>query len=406
MNIGLSTSVIQRGRSGVAQYVFALVRSLLGEASRHRFTLFVLEEDRPLFEFAAGRVAIVPVAERHRPPVADILWHQRELPRLAARHGLDALHVPSYRRMLWRAPCARIATIHDLAAFHVAGKYDWARMVYGRFVARALAHRQDAIIAVSRTTAHDIERHFGLDGDRVSVVLNGLDRGRFCPGPVDPAKAWAWRHGVDRPFFLYVARLEHPGKNHLRLIEAFNRFKARSGSDWLLVLGGADWHGAEVVHDAVRRSPYAADIRRLGFVSDADLPRWYRAADAFVYPSLFEGFGFPPLEAMACGCPVLCSPRGALAETTGGAALMVEPEDIGGIERQLDRLATDDQLRATLRAAGLRRAGDFSWARAAAETLRIYERAVAVRGAAGAKAGHRALPNAGLHPAESAGRPC
>jgi len=404
MRIGLSTSVIQRGRSGVAQYVLALVRAFLPEAGRHEFTLFVLEEDRPLFAFAEGRMEIVPVPERFRRPVADIAWHQLELPRLARRRGLEVLHVPSYRRMPWSAPCARVATIHDLAAFHVAGKYDWARMLYGRVIARALARRQDAVIAVSRTTADDLSRHFGLGDDQVTVVLNGLDHARFHPGPAEPAKAWAWRHGIDRPFFLYVARLEHPGKNHLRLIEAFTRFKAATGSDWLLVLGGADWHGAPAIHAAIDRAPVAADIRRLGFVGDADLPRWYRAADAFVYPSLFEGFGFPPLEAMACGCPALCSPRGALAETTGGAALLAEPEDVAALERGLARLATDDALRGALRAAGLKRAGDFAWQRAAAETMRVYERALAGVGAA--RRGAPRSTHAGLHPAEAGPRVC
>jgi glycosyltransferase involved in cell wall biosynthesis len=375
MNIGFSTSVVQRGRSGVAQYVFALLRAFRSQASGHRFTLFVLEQDRALFDFAADHMDIVPVPERYRPPVADIAWHQTQLPALAAELALDVLHVPSYRRMLWQAPCARVTTIHDLAAFHVAGKYDWARMFYGRVVARKLAQRQDGIIAVSRTTARDLDKYFELDPDKVAVVANGLDHDRFRPAPAAEAQAWAAERGVERPFFLYVSRLEHPGKNHVRLIEAFNRFKTRTGSDWQLVLGGSDWHGAEVIHRAVDQSPHAADIRRLGFVKDADLPRWYQAAGAFVYPSLFEGFGFPPLEAMACGCPVACSPRGALAETVGEAAAIFDPEDIEGLEWELTRLATDGTWRATLRAVGLKHAANYQWNKTAAATLGAYVRA-------------------------------
>jgi len=375
MNIGFSTSVVQRGRSGVAQYVFSLLRAFKTQAADHRFTLFVLEQDRPLFDFAAGHMDIVAVPERHRPPVADIAWHQTQLPALAGERGLDVLHVPSYRRMLWQAPCARVTTIHDLAAFHVAGKYDWARMFYGRVVARKLAQRQDGVIAVSRTTARDLDRFFQLDPDKVTVVANGLDHERFHPAPAEQAHAWAAARGVEKPFFLYVSRLEHPGKNHVRLVEAFNRFKSRTGSDWQLVLGGADWHGAEAIHRAVDQSPHAADIRRLGFVKDADLPHWYQAAGAFVYPSLFEGFGFPPLEAMACGCPVACSPRGALAETVGEAAAIVDPEDIEGLEWELTRLATDGAWRATLRAVGLKHAANYHWNKTAAATLGAYARA-------------------------------
>src|SRR5882724_8608681 len=156
MKIGLSTSVIQRGRSGVAQYVLALVRAFLPHTGEHEFTLFVLEEDLPLFEFAAPHLRLVPVPERFRPPMRDILWHQTALPQLARAHGLDVLHVPSYRRMLRARPCALVATIHDLAPFRFPGKYDWTRMLYGRVVARRLAHYQDEIIAVSKATADDI----------------------------------------------------------------------------------------------------------------------------------------------------------------------------------------------------------------------------------------------------------
>jgi glycosyltransferase involved in cell wall biosynthesis len=375
MNIGISTSVVQRGRSGVAQYVFALLRAFRAKASEHRFTLFVLEEDRPLFDFASGWMDIVGVPERYRAPVADIAWHQTQLPALAARHGLDVLHVPSYRRMLWQAPCARVTTIHDLAPFHLPGKYDWARMFYGRVVARQLARRQEGIIAVSRTTARDLRRFFQVDPDRIAVVLNGLDHERFQPAAPDTAQAWARAQGVTRPFFLYVSRLEHPGKNHVRLIEAFSRFKARTGSDWQLVLGGSDWHGAEVIHRAADASPHAADIRRLGFVKDADLPRWYQAAGAMIYPSLFEGFGFPPLEAMACGCPVACSPRGALGETVGEAAAIFDPEDLAGMEWELTRLATDGAWRAVLRAVGLKHAAGYHWNKTATATLAAYARA-------------------------------
>src|SRR5688572_6606609 len=130
LKIGISTSVIQRGHSGVGQYVLSLVRALLPAAAEHAFTLYVLADDRPLFEFAAGLMRIETVAERHRPPVRNILWHQIQLPALVRRAGLDVLHVPSYRRMLWSRPCALVATIHDLAPFRLAGKYDWARMFY------------------------------------------------------------------------------------------------------------------------------------------------------------------------------------------------------------------------------------------------------------------------------------
>src|SRR5436190_9252534 len=158
MRIGLSTSVIQGGQTGIAEYVFALMRAFTTAANEHDFVLFVLEKDLPLFAFASATAILVPVAERYRAPVRDILWHQHVLPKLVREHRLDVLHVPSYRRMLWPKPCPLVATVHDLAAFRIPEKYDWKRMFYGRVVARRLAWRQDAIIAISHTTARDIAK--------------------------------------------------------------------------------------------------------------------------------------------------------------------------------------------------------------------------------------------------------
>lgn len=378
MNIGLSTSVVQRGQSGVAQYVVALVKALLREPRPPDLTLFVLADDVPLFAFARGEARIVPVAEHFRSPVKDILWHQTVLPSLARLHRLDVLHVPSYRRMLWPRPCPLVTTIHDLAAFHVAGKYDWKRMLYGRVVARWLARRQDHIIAVSQNTGADVLKFFGSPARKVSVIHNGLDHVRFRPESFEAAQQFVHqRYGLRGPFFLYIARLEHPGKNHVRLIEAFNRFKRETSSDWHLILGGSDWHGVENIRAAIEQSPFRRDIRCMGFVESEALPMLYRAATVFVHPSLFEGFGFPPIEAMACGCPVLCSTRGALGEIVGDAASTVDPEDVPAMSRQLTLLAADPAWRARLRVAGLARAQHFDWQRTAAQTLEVYRAALA-----------------------------
>jgi glycosyltransferase involved in cell wall biosynthesis len=381
MRIGISTSVIQRGKSGVGQYVFALLRALLSASHQHKLILFVLEEDLPLFAFAKDKAEIVPVPEKFRPPVKNILWHQTRLPKLVRSLQLDVLHVPSYRRMLWPRPCPLVATIHDLAPFHVAEKYDWKRMFYGRVIARRLAQRQDRIIAISEYTAQDMEKFFGLLRGRITVIHNGLDHDRFYPGSREEAiNSVAERFGLKHPFFLYVSRLEHPGKNHVRLISAFEDFKTRPmtmvnwpQTHWQLALAGGDWHGAETIHAAIRNSKFANDIRCLGFVPDKHLPELYRAADAFVYPSLHEGFGLPPIEAMACGCPVITSTRGALAEVVGDAAAIIEPEDIHSIADKLRLLAATDFERSRLKTIGVEHARKFDWNKTAAETLKVYE---------------------------------
>ena len=377
MTIGISTSVIQRGQTGIAQYLFALIRAFIAAQARRQFILFVLEKDLPLFQFAAPAMQLVSVPESFRAPEKNIFWHQFCLPSLVRQHRIEVLHVPSYRRMLWPRPCAMVATIHDLAPFRVARKYDWKRMLYGRVVVPWLAGRQDEIIAISRNTGADIAEFFRLAPERVRVIYNGVEHDRFFVVPREKAKATVEQlYGLSQPFFLYVARLEHPGKNHLRLITAFNQFKAATKSIWQLVLAGSAWSGSEVIQTAIAQSPVSHDIRCLGFIADADLPDLYHAADTFVFPSLYEGFGLPVLEAMACGCPVLSSTRGSLGEVIADAAETVEPEDIDDLQRQLTRLASDAGLRERLRAAGLKRAQQFDWQRTAEATLETYAQAI------------------------------
>lgn len=370
MKIAISTSVIQRGKTGVAQYVFALVRSLIAHAEEHEFHLLVLEEDVPLFDFAKHHMKIVPVAEKWRAAVKNIFWHQFILPGWLKCEGIDVLHVPSYRRMVWRAPCAKVSTIHDLAPFHVKGKYDLARMIYGRVIVKQLARRQDAIISISTNTAQDIERFFGVPIGKQNIILNGLDHRRFCPGEATLPS------GLDLPFFLYVSRLEHPAKNHVRLIEAFDRFKTETHSKWQLVLGGSDWHGAEAIHARAKASPFSHDIRFLGFVPDADLPNLYRSAGAMVYPSLFEGFGMPPVEAMACGCPVISSDAGSLREVVGEAARLIDPTSVTSLQQALEEVASDRSQRQWLIEAGLTNARRFDWDANAESVIGVYAAAV------------------------------
>lgn len=373
MRIGISTSVVERGQTGVGQYLLALIRALLRLPGRNEFVLFVLEEDLPLFEFARKRMRIVTVPEHFRPPVLDIFWHQTRLPRLARALELDVLHVPSYRRLLWSRPCPLVGTVHDLAHFRIHGKYDWLRTLYGRRIAPRLVQRQDHLIAVSNNTAQDMTTFFQVPEERVTVIYNGIDHGRFFLTSRKQAKAAvAERHGLRAPFFLYVARLEHPAKNHLRLIEAFTRFKAGEQSPWQLVFAGRDAKDAAVIHSAIRQSPVAADIHSLGFVPDEQVPTLLRAADVFVYPSLYEGFGMPPLEAMACGCAVICSDGGSLREVVDHAGVLVNPEDVDELKFRMAQLAGDSGLRERWQMAGVAWAKHFDWHKTATATMQVY----------------------------------
>lgn len=381
IRVALSTSVAQRGRSGVATYLFGLLDGLAAIQAPVQVILLGLDEDRPLFARWLDRCEWEPVAESWRPAVRNILWHQTRLRGTLRRVRADVLHVPSYRRIVWRPPVPQVITIHDCAAFAVQGKYDWARMAYGQHVVTRLARDAAAVMTVSAATATDVARYFGRPRERLHVIWNGLDHSVFYPRAAAEIQAFlASKARQTAPYFLYLARLEHPAKNHLRLIEAFEHFcAAHPDRDEHLLLGGADWHGAAVIHARIATSAWRSRIRVLGFVDAADLPWWYAGATAMVYPSLFEGFGLPPAEAMACDCPVICSSRGALGEVVGEAARIIDPENTADLVAALVELTAEPQ-RLMWRTRGRARAKIFDWRETARQVSDVYQ-AAARRGA-------------------------
>jgi glycosyltransferase involved in cell wall biosynthesis len=375
IRVAISASVIQRGKSGVASYVFGLLEGLRAIDPDIDLTILGFEEDRPLFERWLDRFSWWPVEEKWRPAVRNILWHHTRLPTLLKDLRINVLHIPSYRRIVWNPPVAQVVTIHDCAAFSVAGKYDPARMLYGRHVVRRLARGADAVMTVSQATADDVARYFNIPDAR--VIWNGIDHSQFKPLPGgEIASALAASFRQTNPYFLYLARLEHPGKNHLRLIEAFERFtRDHPGRCEDLIFGGADWHGAEVIHRRIAESPLRRRIRSLGFVEKSDLAILYNGATAMVYPSLFEGFGLPPIEAMACGCPVISSPRGSLREVVGRAAHLINPEDVADIAAGLASIPDAPRARERWRRRGIEHAARFHWEHAARAVVETYRAA-------------------------------
>ncbi len=374
IRIGLSTSVVQGGRSGVATYIFGILRGLRRIGAPVEVSVIGLENDRGLFEPWLDRCKWVPVPERFRPAVKNVAWHQFALPGLARREGFDLIHIPSYRRIVARLPCPQLVTIHDCAAFAVAGKYDLARMIYGRVVVKWLARNATRVTTVSRATAADVMKYFGLPEKRIDVIWNGIDHERFKPTERGAADGYLKAHFQrGNPYFIYLARLEHPGKNHVRLIEAFEMWAERNPElKHELWLGGADWHGAEVIHARAASSPLSGRIRLLGFVRLEDLPLLYAGAEAMIYPSLFEGFGLPPIEAMACGTPVISSGCGSLEEVTGTACLRIDPLKVETMAEALARVSLEPTMRADLIRRGLEHAAQFSWDRAAEKLMKSY----------------------------------
>ncbi len=372
MKVLLSAGMIQRGRSGVGRYVVALAEALVREQAAVDLFIAGLDEDRALFPWLRPERWVSIPANRSG-GAANLWWHQVCLNRVAKRLQIDLVHIPSYRRMLWHCEVPQVATIHDCAPFILREKYDRARGFFGRVIVPMLARRVQHIIAVSETTGKDVVRWMKVPAAKVTVIPNGIDHQMFCPPPAAAIAEFRQRHRLQQPFFLYVARLEHPAKNHLRLIRAFEVL-ARSGAfTGHLILPGAPWHGSEVIAQAVAASPFRDRIRLEGFVDNVDLPLWYAAAEALVFPSLMEGFGLPLLEAQACGTRIACADATSLPEVAGPAGMLFNGLDEAAIAAAMTQLATmAGPARRHLETLGMQWAAGFTWSAHAAAATQVY----------------------------------
>lgn len=374
MNIGMTTFGADAGRSGIGRYTREIVSRLPRAGHQHHFDVLTHASER---EGLIGEnvTSVLTVDERYKPALRNVLWHQTHLPALTRARRHDLLFLPAAnRRLPWRASCPTVGVVHDWSSLHVEAKYDRAHMFYIRHVLPALVRRLTHVITVSDSSKQDITRYARVPEHRVSVIPLAADHDLFTPGDRAAAVRAVARFGIRAPYVLNVSRLEHPGKNHVRLIDAFEAMKAATGLPHQLVLAGPDAERAAEIHAHAARSSVASDIVFAGFVEGASLPDLFRGADVFAFPSLYEGFGLPVLEAMACGTPVLCSTTSSLGEVGGNAAVGCDPFDVRGMALALQRLLTDREHHARSRAAGLAQCRRYHWNHTAAATLQVLER--------------------------------
>jgi glycosyltransferase involved in cell wall biosynthesis len=351
---------------GIGTYIQNLVRELARIDQQTEYILICRPED---VEMAGGLGPnFRAIAETARPySVAE----QIRIPLDLVRERAHLLHEPHY--VLPPATrCRSVVTIHDCIHLmfpqYLPGPL---AHLYARATMWVAVHKSDRILTVSDASKRDILRFFDVPPEKVEVIYNAIDERFLAPPDEERLERIRQRYQLDHPFLLYVGNIK-PHKNLERLVEAFGRARAGGIGDLRLLIIGDELSKYPPLRQAVHRHRLDAHVRFLGFQPHDTLDVFYRLARAFVFPSLYEGFGLPPLEAMACGTPVVTSNVSSLPEVAGGAAVLVDPYDAGSIADGITKAVTDQALRAELIDRGLARARTFSWTKSVTAIHRIY----------------------------------
>lgn len=374
MKIALDCRRIQPGMSGLGTYTFQLLSAMAGE-TRNRdcdMTAFITPESRRTMSLPDAGITFIEVPWPVENHIRGDFWKHVTLPGLLHRLNIDVFHEPSYQLPLRQARAAYVVTIHDLAPFRFPETNSVKYNLYWKFMTRSAIRRARRIIAISEFTRKEILDVFPSVGDRIEVVPEAAAV-CFVPGCVADERLLSF--GITRPYFVTAAKYE-PRKNLERCIRAFMRGPARRHPGVRLVMAGAMGWKNRNLEQLLREREIRDRIVLTGYLDQSSLVDVVRGAEALIVPSIYEGFGLPMLEGMACGTPVLCGRTASLPEVGADAALYFDPFDIESMAQVMVECLSDAGLRAMLRSRGLERAGLFSWARTAECTLDVYRRAL------------------------------
>ena len=377
MHVGLNLVYLVPGETGGMElYAREFAPALAAAAPGGEITAFInLEAAEQGFELdKAIRTVVVPVHARNR--VGWVRGEQQHLPQLGKREAIDVLHSLATTAPA-RGAFARVTTIHDLIYRRFPEAHFGMRTLGMRLLVPLAARRSDRIIAVSRSTASDIERFLGVSPEKIDVIAQGHgDPPHVEVEPEsEPAVRDRWRLS-GRPLVLTLSA-KRPVKNLLRLLEALAAIPPERRP--VLVMPGYPTPYESQLRERARALGLEEDVRLPGWVPDDQLEGLWRTARCFVFPSLYEGFGAPVLEAMRRGVPVACSDRSSLPEVAGHAARLFDPENPSEIAAAIEELLADEQKRTELVKLGFAQADRFTWAETARRTLATYERALASR---------------------------
>jgi glycosyltransferase involved in cell wall biosynthesis len=371
MTIGIDTFDCNGGRTGVGLYLCRILRHF--KTAGLHLELFGWDYDRFAYGDYIEEGGFIPQCSINGPR-ANTLWHVAKYPGFARERGYTACFFPSAHRTLpWNSPCPSIGTVHDLSSLSRGpGRRREKLGTVLRMVLPNSLRRLDKVIAVSQWIREELIDVVKVKEQRIEVIPNGVDLGAFYPRPRDDESVVLIQpFSFRRPYILYVSRIDHPVKNHVRLIKAFEIFKDSTHFPHRLVLAGGDSRHAETVKRRAAASPYRNDIFFTGYFPLKNLPELYSGADFVVFPSMYEGFGMGVLEAMASGVPVACARAASLPEVADNAALYFDPLSPEDMADRMVTITTDRAMYRECAKLGLERAQLYGWDNCAQKTLAL-----------------------------------
>ncbi|MCK4431428.1 MAG: glycosyltransferase family 4 protein [Candidatus Aminicenantes bacterium] len=374
MKIGLDVDSLTIKSGGIGRYAVNLInhvaKILLNEGQNEIFIFFHHSFDRDLIH----KHSHLKFIDKYTNIKSNVLRKGIFLPFSMRRlkmdlfHGLDHIGIPF---LYEDKRCKYVVTIHDLITRIYPSKFTKKHRLVQNTLLPHILRKADRIIAVSNSTKNDIIKFYPEYAHKIKVIYEGVES-QFFPRSNHEIEKTLDKYNVDFRYILFLGTVE-PRKNIIRVVDAFIQLKQEGNIEQkLIITGRKGWLYKDII-EKINKTPFSQDIIFTDFVDDEDLPSLYSGAEIFLYPSLYEGFGLPVLEAMSCGSPVITSNLSSLPEIAGDAAILVDPMNVEEIVQAMEKLLRDRELRKELKRKSLERAKFFSWEMAAKETLHLYE---------------------------------
>jgi glycosyltransferase involved in cell wall biosynthesis len=375
--------------AGVSRYTYTLLAGLADADAHQRYTVFINRDEAKAASVGAltagGRVEVVAGTRSTKQPAQRVLWEQMTLPKELRRRRVDVFHSP-VNVLPMRLPCASVVTVLDLAFMHFPQYFRPARRVYQRAFTTRSAQRATLVVTIAESTKRELVEQLHTPAERVRVIYPAIDADYQPERDPQRLAAFRDRHKLPAHYLLFLGTLE-PRKNLQTLVEAYARARALDERTPPLVLAGAKGWYYEALFERVRTLGLERHVTFAGYVAREEQPLWYACADLFLYPSVYEGFGLPIAEALACGTPTITSNVSSMPEAGGPVAVQVDPNDAEGLAHAMQRELTDPTAHERTLLEGPRWTRQFTAERMAASYQDAYREAGALGGKTHGKRG-------------------